>query len=258
MRKSVILCLLLSVPLWAGTLSKTFDKEYDFDQGEVSVSNTNGNITVESWDRDQVQIHAEIEVRSNNRGRAEEFMEKVRIKVERGSGRIEISPDYPHSDDSGLIQALFGNSKPNVKVDFEIKVPKNVELHAKSVNGRVFVSGIDGVADLSTTNGQINAEQMGDAVNAHSTNGGIHVEIERYRSKHDISLHTVNGGIELSLPGDIDADINLSTVNGGIHTDYPVKVEGEFGKKNIHGTINNGGANIELKTVNGGIKLLKY
>ena len=40
-------------------------------------------------------------------------------------------------------------------------------------------------------------------------------------------------------------------------TDFPLTIKGKFGKKSVAGTIGGGGGELNLETVNGGIKLLK-
>ena len=52
---------------------------------------------------------------------------------------------------------------------------------------------------------------------------------------------TVNGSVEVSLPGDTRADLDISTVNGSINTEFPITVTGRWGPKNARGTVNGGG-----------------
>jgi DUF4097 and DUF4098 domain-containing protein YvlB len=66
---------------------------------------------------------------------------------------------------------------------------------------------------------------------------------------------TVNGGITVEIPGDLDAEVEAATVNGGIETDFPITVRGRFTSKRMNGTIGRGGRTLELETVNGSIRL---
>ena len=71
----------------------------------------------------------------------------------------------------------------------------------------------------------------------------------------DAEFTTVNGGITLDLPRNIDTDISARTVNGSFESDFPVTIEGRFGPKRISGRIGAGGRTLRLQTVNGSIKL---
>jgi len=46
-------------------------------------------------------------------------------------------------------------------------------------------------------------------------------------------------------------------VNGDISSDFPITVTGQVSRRHLTGTIGNGGPELTLSTVNGGINLLK-
>ena len=71
------------------------------------------------------------------------------------------------------------------------------------------------------------------------------------------SFKTVNGGITLTLPGVFDADLHAETLNGSITSDFPVTMTGEVSRRRLQGRIGSGGRELDLKTVNGSIKLLR-
>ncbi len=51
--------LLLAAPVLAERLEETFEETLDFASGDtLQVDNTNGNIKIESWDRDEVLVEA--------------------------------------------------------------------------------------------------------------------------------------------------------------------------------------------------------
>ena len=71
----------------------------------------------------------------------------------------------------------------------------------------------------------------------------------------EIKLKSVNGSVELGLPGSPNADVKASTVNGGIKSDFPLTVQGSFVGHNLSGTLGSGGTRIELSNVNGSIHI---
>ena len=242
--------------LQGSTQTKEFKKSFGFRPGgEVAVKNVNGNIHVRSWDVDSVEVFAEIEVKAGSRRDAEEFMKRVKIVTDLRRGRLSVEPDYPKSrGGGGFLDWIFGR-KPQVKVEFWVRVPGKTDLQLKSVNGNVKVRDVAGRAEFGTTNGSIEAEGMEGAVDAHSVNGGIRVELREVDRHEEMSFHTTNGSIKIYLPSDVEADIEASSVNGGISTDFPLEVRGKFNRKRIRGRINGGGGLIDLHTVNGSIRL---
>jgi DUF4097 and DUF4098 domain-containing protein YvlB len=257
-RFGVLILVLGSVGILVGsTVRKEFKKTFDFPPGrEVTVKNTNGIISVEPWDRASVEVFAEIEVKAGSRRDAEAFMEKVEILIDKRHDRLSVETEYPRIRGGDSIwDWIFGGRKPQVKVDFWIRVPSRTDIDLKSTNGRVEARDVEGKTHLRTTNGQIEAEGMKGSVDAHTVNGGIRVELTEVNRDGEMSFHTTNGGIKLYLPEDVRADIEASTVNGGISTDFPLEVRGRFNRKRIRGRINGGGGLIELHTVNGSIRI---
>lgn len=252
----ILVFLLIAGSAFSSSVSKEFEKTVDFvTNGTVNVNNVNGKIFVESWDRNEVHIYAYIKVKSSSGRRAEEFMEKVEIKVDRDGDELYIQPEHPKNQGTEFFKLLFGARNPSVQVDFTIQVPGNSLVDINSVNGSVEAIGIGGKTKLKTVNGNVAAKQMHCPVDANTTNGGIHVEIEDGKLSDDIRLRTVNGSISMSLPKTTAANLALSTVNGSIHTDFPLTLEGDWSKKNVNGTINGGGCKISLGTVNGSISI---
>jgi len=86
----------------------------------------------------------------------------------------------------------------------------------------------------------------------------VNVAMGRADWPNGATFKTVNGGITLTLPGAFDADLSAETLNGSITTDFPVTMGGgEVSRRRLNGRIGNGGRELNLKTVNGSIKLLR-
>ncbi|MBN1482846.1 hypothetical protein EH223_13095 [candidate division KSB1 bacterium] len=241
---------------YSGTITREYHETHEFDGEKVTVETVNGKIFIETWQQDAVDVYAEIEVRSTSKSEAREFMDDVEIIVRRRGDDLDIRVEKPHDKSSGIWD-WFSGDKPNLTVNFSIKVPEQMDIEASSVNGAIDVLGIEGRAFLSTTNGKILAEEIAGSVEAHTTNGSIFVDIRTADLKDDVDLNTVNGSIKLALEENVKADIDISTVNGSINTDFPLEVHGKWGPKNVSGEINGGGAHIELETVNGTVSLMQ-
>jgi len=256
---AIFILLFISITTLAqskSTYTRDFKKTVDFkSNGRVEVKTINGNIQLTSWDKNSVQIEAEIKVKARSRREAEKILDKVEILIDKSRDRMTIAPDYPkrHSGDSFWDWVFGSESRP--VVNFTIKVPEETDPYLRSTNGRVNVTDIAGEAILKTTNGGIEAEEMKGSVDANTTNGSISVYIIQFSDNDRIDLNTTNGSIKLTLPSDVKADVEASTVNGSIRTDFPMTVQGKILRKRLDGEINGGGGIIELSTVNGSISI---
>jgi DUF4097 and DUF4098 domain-containing protein YvlB len=83
------------------------------------------------------------------------------------------------------------------------------------------------------------------------TNGGITAIVRRPQGDEPLEFETVNGGITLQLPADLEA----RTTNGTIATDFPITVDGGLSSRRLTGRIGRGGRQLRVRTVNGSIRL---
>ena len=145
----------------------------------------------------------------------------------------------------------------DVAVEFEVRLPKGVNVGAWSVNGEVSVEGATGEVNAGSVNGSVEATSSGGPVQANSVNGTVHARMGRLGSTGDLNFSSVNGNVIAEFEQDIDAQIELSTVNGRFQTDWPVTITGRVDPRHLRATIGKGGRRIRLATVNGNVELRK-
>ncbi len=233
---------------------KTFSLDKD---GTFSLINLNGSVSIETWNRDEVDIRAEKSVRGRR-----DNLDKIKIEIESGSNRILVNTVFPK------IRSFRG------KVRYEIRVPEglqlekirsvngNIDIHgpvtdvrATTTNGNITISEASGQLVFSTTNGKVNAKDIHGEISARSTNGSINLEVDSISD--EVMARTTNGGISLTIDSkNIDADIEARTTNGRINIDFPVTIQGgQISKRRLDGRIGDGGPLISLKTTNGSVKI---
>jgi DUF4097 and DUF4098 domain-containing protein YvlB len=203
----------------------------------------------------------EAEVVATKRGRRSD-PDEVQIKVIEHEDGVTICVLYPSPRNREPNECAPGrggrmNSENNdVNVNFTVKVPAGVNYVAHTVNGDVRAAALRSNVDAATVNGSIRISTTGHA-EAATVNGSIEAAMGKADWTEDVSFATVNGGIDLELPADLNAELDVSTVNGDITTDFPVTVRGKFGQRSLRGTVGRGGPELELNTVNGSITLRK-
>jgi hypothetical protein len=186
--------------------------------------------------------------------------ESVRVEVVEHAGGVTICAVYPTPAGKRPNECLPGaaghmsTQDNDVSVDFDVRVPQSARLVARTVNGGVDVDGLEGDVEAYTVNGGVNVETRGNA-RAETVNGSIVASAGRADWTGSSELKTVNGSVTVTLPGDASAEVRASTVNGGIETDFPLQVKGRFGSRRLSGRLGDGGRELHLETVNGGIRL---
>lgn len=185
--------------------------------------------------------------------------EDVEIKVVEDAEGVLICAVYPSRRSSRLNDCRrSGNQNDtgdnDVEVTFEVKVPAGVAFVAATVNGNVTARDLPADAEMTTVNGDVDVE-AGGVAHATTVNGSIKARLGRADWKDRVEFTTVNGSITVSLPASVSADLEATTVNGSIDSDFPITMRGRMNAQSLRGRIGDGGRNLKLTTVNGGISI---
>lgn len=270
-----LLCgfLLASATAGASTLLKDrFSQTLPLQPGaEVRLVNVNGGVTVDAWDRNEIQIEAEKMVRAGSDAAAHKLMGQIHIDVVPGPAGLRIDTRVPKREEGGWLADLFNGGGVSVGVTYKLHVPRRVALDVTDSNGGIQAGGTLGNARLHTTNGGITVRELSGNLDLESRNGGIDVARSAgslqattsngaidaellHLTPGDLHLKTSNGGVSLRLPKDARLSVDAETSNGGIRSDFPV-AGGKPGKRTLKGEINGGGAKLVIRTSNGGVHI---
>ena len=137
----------------ASTVRDTFKKSIPFTKGGfLSVSNSNGNIEIQSWDNQEVEIIAYKKVKANDRETAEKLMEHLKVEIRESDNEIIIETDYPKgSSGGGFFKWIFGENGGSFSVEYEIKVPKEIDLNIHTTNGGIQICPDRSIHDVEQT-----------------------------------------------------------------------------------------------------------
>lgn len=157
-----------------------------------------------------------------------------------------------------------------------IKVPHATSLKLKCLNGgNLTVDRVAGDLELENLNGSVNASNVSGSVLAHSLNGKINVAMSQVTPGKPLSFSTLNGNVDITLPADTKASVSMKTDNGAMYSDFEMKLNlnspplivedgrAKGGRYRVRtdnttsGTINGGGSELTVKTLNGNIYIRK-
>lgn len=217
----------------------------------LEIKNANGPLLAELADGDQVEVVAIKEGPRRDR-------EEVRIEVLEHEAGVTICALYTDGwlgassckpGDEGRI----GTDTNDTEVTFRVKVPAGVVYRGLTMNGRIEADDLRSDADLRTMNGAIRVSTSGWA-RAETMNGAVEVRMGATDWSGDIEVSSMNGRIEVHLPGGADVDVEAATMNGKIDSDFSLERSGWIRSK-AEGRIGDGGRRLELSTMNGKISI---
>ncbi len=224
----------------------------------IEIKGLNGDITAEP------AAGPDVEVVANKRAHRSD-PNTVRIQVVEHAGGVTICAVYLR-DDGQSDACEPGDMKPgqssakskvrnnDVSVDFSVRIPANVDLIGRTVNGGINAKSLSGNVESHTVNGSIDISTTGYA-QAKTVNGGISARLGNASWPGELEFMTINGCINLDLPTTVSTEITAETLNGEISSDFPLTLLGSFSRKHVEGTIGIGGRKLILKTLNGSINL---
>jgi hypothetical protein len=218
----------------------------------LEIKGVNGSISAVPSSGSEVVVTAETTARRSDPS-------SVRIEMIEHDGGLTFCAVYPTPEGrreanycaSGSGGQMSTNNN-DVSVHFEIQVPADIDLIAKTVNGDVEALDLGADVRAVTVNGSIEISTEGFA-EAETVNGSIEARIGSPDLPHGVSFSTVNGSITLDFDDDIDAELDASWLNGSFESDLPFSVNGRMGRRSARGTLGDGGPELELSTVNGSI-----
>lgn len=210
----------------------------------VEVSNINGPVTIETADTKTADVYVERVASSA------EALSRRRIVVDGSSNTLRI---YGEKGDVGFFGRLFGKS-PREKVT--VKLPRQVELVTKGVNGSVVVGDLQGPIDVRGVNGRVQIAGTTGTAMFKGVNGNIVVGLKELNPA-GVTISGVNGNIELQLSQELNAYLEARGMNGRVYSEIAgISVEKEK-RGNYWVKIGSGGNSIQAKGVNGNIRLTR-
>ncbi len=229
-----------------GQLRDEVRKSFELSPGaEVRVSGINGAVTVETADTRTAEVYV---VRIGKEAGA---LDRRKIVIEGSASSLTVRGE---KGDVGFFDRLFG-SNPSEQVT--LKLPRQVSLTVRGVNGSVLVGDLDGAVEVSGINGKVEIGQATGSARFSGINGNISVSL---RTLDDGGVHVsgINGNIELRLANGVNADLEAHGMNGTVRSDVPeISIEkSEHGNK-YFAHIGAGGNPIKVSGINGNVRLTR-
>jgi DUF4097 and DUF4098 domain-containing protein YvlB len=244
------LALMLTTSMALADVSKT--EEYNFELkegGRISLSNVNGDVSIEGTDGRQVRIVA------TKTADNQKYLDGMKIEIDASASAISIETRHP--DSGGGILNWGGDD--NGSVEYKLTVPHDVELDSiDTVNSDVVISGVTGSISAESVNGNLHATGVSGDVSAETVNGNVDVEFAQLGAGQRVSADAVNGRIVLRLPANASTQVNAETLNGSIDADdFGLAASGGFVGHDLSGDIGSAEARVSIDTVNGSIAIKK-
>lgn len=148
----------------------------------LEVENFGGSVTVVAWPKNAIKLEADRPSRN-------------RIMLDNSEGVVSMRS--------------IGSMGPPGTVDYNLQIPKWMEVRITGVFNEASVSGTEAAVRIETVKGDVTVKGGRDFLELQTVEGNVVLEGARGR----IEAHSVNQGVSLT---DVEGEINAETVNGEV------------------------------------------
>lgn len=142
-------------------LKKNYSKEFTSDKNTVvELSNRYGKVDIKTWDKASVKIDAVVIVKAGTKGKAEDKMEEIAVKMEKNGNNVVAVTEIGSQNKSWWSGWMnFGN---NVKIEINYEVYMPADLHSIIENkyGNIYLPDLKGKTSINLKYGNLQARDI--------------------------------------------------------------------------------------------------
>jgi hypothetical protein len=256
---------------------ETINKTFPIGSGRrtLDVDNVNGSVEVVGGQGDKVQLVIKKTLRAESKDRMEAAKKEVTLDITDQADLLKFYVNGPFrcncNGDGDGCRGDHGDHGYEVSMDFQLQVPRNMDVKLKTVNGgQMIVRNIAGKFAVSNVNGRIEMQDIAGSGRARTVNGPVKVSFKE-NPKENSDFATINGDVELRFAKGLSADFRFKTFNGSVYSDFEMAslpahnaaAEQRNGKfvfrsdRFTGGRIGSGGPEIKAENMNGSIRVLE-
>jgi DUF4097 and DUF4098 domain-containing protein YvlB len=157
--------------------------------GELSLSNISGDITVTRGGGSEATIEIVKTARARSADDARELLNLVTVSVVERAGRAEVKTVYPREDE------MRRNNRRNVNVSvaYTVTTPPGTRLTVNSISGSIKIADIKGEVSANSISGMVRITNGGRIAAAKSISGDV--EIIDTQTDGAIEANSISGGV---------------------------------------------------------------
>lgn len=151
--KLLLLFLALApLSLLAQELKKEFNRSFPANpETTLTISNSFGNVQMEKWDGNEIQIKVVITVEGKSESAAKEALDRMTVEFREEGNRVMARTEN---------KCDCGNKIKEFSIDYSIKVPSGIAVSLKNSFGDLFVQGHNGPVEIDVEHGDFKIRNL--------------------------------------------------------------------------------------------------
>lgn len=252
-----------SIQLLTRSTRRSETRRFNYGGTVTLIGAPRGAVTVEGWQRNEVELMAEIELKAETEADLDQLAKVNTFVFDDDLNHISILTVGTH--DRNYIKKAAKNFPKKLlnlpwKIDYRLRVPANTDLEINAGYGPVKLTGVEGAMRLTATESETALTLTGGTVSVTITAGNVLLAIPvRSWRGGGADIRVATGVLNVELPagfsGDVDADILF---NGKIVNTYEGLVSREkpgLTERTVRARAGAGGAYFKFTVGNGTLNL---
>ncbi len=201
------------------TTYKTETLEFGVGGTVTVIGAPTGSITIEGWDKNEVEVSAEVELQAASEADLAELAKVNTFVIDEDFGHIRIvsvgthDKDYMKRTAKKFPKKLFGLP---FKVDYKIKVPRYCDLDISTGKGALNLSKVEGSMQIKAMESNAVLDLIGGTINATFGSGNVDVKINtRSWRGRQAAVQLASGTLNVQFPNNMNAEIDASILRSG-------------------------------------------
>jgi hypothetical protein len=272
-QKSFFLLLLVSlfvVSVSAQNLKRTAFKTENIEFGVggtvTIVGAPMGSITVEGWNKNEVEISAEVEIEAATEADLTELAKVNGFAIDEQFGHIRIMTVGTHDKEfmkksaKKFPKRLLGTP---FKINYKIKLPTYCDLEINAGKGDIQLSGVEGAIQIKAMEANAVLNLIGGSVSAVIGTGNVDVKIaNRSWRGRQAAVQVASGTLNVQFPQNLNAEVNASILRTGqienTLTTLKPRDRSKFSEKSMLARAGSGGALLSFTVGDGNLKFSNW
>ena len=248
------------------TTYKTETVEFGVGGTVTIVGAPDGSITVEGWQKNSVEITAEIEVQAGSEADLAELAKVNGFIIDDDFGHVRITSVGTH--DKGYMKRAAKKFPKNLlampfKIDYKIKVPVYCDVNVDGGRGDLNLSNVEGMVRINYLESNAKLNLIGGTVVATVGKGDVQVVFPNRSwrgSSADVQLAagTMSVQLPLNLSANIDAKVlRVGQIENALTAVLKPRDRTKFSEKSMQAKAGVGGAALSFTVGDGTLKLME-
>jgi lia operon protein LiaG len=223
-------------------------------EGKLTLNDFPNNLPVEGYSGSEIIITSDLP------GKAPDRANGLQPVYAGGTDNTGLAISVEKNSNQVTLQCLLPITK---SANYKIKVPDNFSIEVDNEcghSGDVSVANVKG--EVAVKNCQsIKVNNVSGPLVLSTISGNININFTTLTKDRPISLASISGEIDVTVPAKTGIDIELETISGAIYSDFDFSNDDKkmkrIGGNTITTELNGGGASMKITNISGNIYFRK-